>query len=150
MLNSPENLTQPEAHLVLANEVVHGGHPTEQIAKALYGVYWKTHYLPNLLGQSHEILSNPARGLLLISSINQAFDGAKSFPSRLRDTEKYEQATRLRFGIELGRILTLAEVGNILGLGVEGVRQINLRMLRRLRHPMNARWIKANFEINQS
>jgi RNA polymerase primary sigma factor len=42
---------------------------------------------------------------------------------------------RLRFGLDDGRQRTLEEIGEMFGLTIERIRQIEVKALRKLRHP---------------
>ena len=50
-------------------------------------------------------------------------------------TTKEEQVIRMRFGIGVDRDHTLEEVGRLLSLTRERVRQIEAKALRKLKHP---------------
>ena len=50
-------------------------------------------------------------------------------------TERESRVLRLRFGLEDGRVHTLEEVGDALGVTRERIRQIEAKALRKLRHP---------------
>lgn len=52
------------------------------------------------------------------------------------------QILELRFGLEDGRARTLEEVGGIIGVTRERIRQIEEKALRKLRHPMPARRLR--------
>ena len=53
--------------------------------------------------------------------------------------EREADVIRLRFGLKDGESRTLQEVGNILGIGRERVRQIEEVALKKLRHPVRAK-----------
>ena len=59
-------------------------------------------------------------------------------------TEREEKVLRMRFGIGDGHDHTLEEVGRVLGVTRERVRQIEAKALRKLRHPKRSR-ILAGF-----
>ena len=48
-------------------------------------------------------------------------------------TEREQKILRLRYGIDDGKERTLAEVGDILGVTRERIRQIEIRILRKLK-----------------
>ena len=50
-------------------------------------------------------------------------------------TDRESRVLRLRFGLEDGRVHTLEEVGDALGVTRERIRQIEAKALRKLRHP---------------
>ncbi|MFQ5795015.1 MAG: sigma-70 family RNA polymerase sigma factor [Candidatus Bipolaricaulia bacterium] len=58
--------------------------------------------------------------------------------SRLSDKER--RILELRYGLVDGKSKTLREVGKIVGLSGERVRQIELKVLERLKHPDEMRW----------
>jgi RNA polymerase primary sigma factor len=58
-------------------------------------------------------------------------------------TPKEEKIIRMRFGIGVERDFTLEEVGRHLYMTREGVRQIETKALRRLKHPTRLRELKA-------
>lgn len=58
-------------------------------------------------------------------------------------TPKEEQVIRMRFGIGVERDYTLEEVGSHLYMTREGVRQIESKALRRLKHPTRLRELKV-------
>jgi RNA polymerase primary sigma factor len=49
----------------------------------------------------------------------------------------------MRFGMNLDTGYTLAEVGKVLNVGQERVRQIEARALRTLKHPSHARKLRS-------
>ncbi|MCF8259503.1 MAG: RNA polymerase sigma factor RpoD/SigA [Melioribacteraceae bacterium] len=58
-------------------------------------------------------------------------------------SEKEQTVIKLYFGLESGRSLTLEEIGEILNLTRERVRQIKEKALRRLRHASRSNNLKA-------
>lgn len=54
-------------------------------------------------------------------------------------SEREARVLRLRFGLEGGRPHTLEQVGEVLGLTRERIRQIQTQALRRLRHPQRSK-----------
>ncbi|MBI4655018.1 MAG: RNA polymerase sigma factor RpoD [Nitrospirae bacterium] len=65
--------------------------------------------------------------------------------SRVLDTlpDKEAAVIKMRFGIENGAPHTLEEVGKEFNLTRERIRQIEMRVLRKLRHPMKIKWLKG-------
>ena len=57
-------------------------------------------------------------------------------------TEREEQVLRLRFGLDDGSCKTLEEVGQMFGVTRERIRQIEAKVLRKLRHPSRSRKLK--------
>ena len=53
-------------------------------------------------------------------------------------TPKEKAVVQLRFGIDSGQERTLEEVGRLLGITRERVRQLEFRALKKLRHPERA------------
>jgi RNA polymerase primary sigma factor len=70
--------------------------------------------------------------------------------SLLRAMEKLDERSRLiltlRFGLDDGRPRSLEEVGQIVGVTRERIRQIEEESLRRLRHPATGRGLRAYLE----
>jgi RNA polymerase primary sigma factor len=58
-------------------------------------------------------------------------------------TPREEKVLRMRFGIGERQDYTLEEVGKVLGVTRERVRQIEAKAIRRLRHPTRAKLLKA-------
>ena len=56
------------------------------------------------------------------------------------------EVIRLRFGINKPYPYTLEEVGNIFNITRERVRQIEAKALRKLRHPVRAKYLKGFLE----
>jgi RNA polymerase primary sigma factor len=61
-------------------------------------------------------------------------------------TEREQEVVRLRFGLDDGRIRTLEEVGQIFGVTRERIRQIEMKTLAKLRHPMVSRPLRDYVE----
>ncbi|MHB9145729.1 MAG: sigma-70 family RNA polymerase sigma factor [Symbiobacteriia bacterium] len=57
-------------------------------------------------------------------------------------TEREATVIRLRFGLEDGVELTLEQVGQIMGVTRERIRQIEKKALKRLRHPKRSRRLR--------
>ncbi|MEE8574718.1 MAG: RNA polymerase sigma factor RpoD, partial [Thermodesulfobacteriota bacterium] len=62
-------------------------------------------------------------------------------------TPREEKVLRMRFGIGERQDYTLEEVGKVLGVTRERVRQIEAKALRRLRHPTRAKLLKDFCEL---
>ncbi len=58
-------------------------------------------------------------------------------------TQREQKVLKMRFGIGERQDYTLEEVGKVLGVTRERVRQIEAKAIRRLRHPTRARLLKA-------
>ena len=61
-------------------------------------------------------------------------------------SEREQEVVRLRFGLDDGRIRTLEEVGQIFGVTRERIRQIEMKTLAKLRHPMVSRPLRDYVE----
>jgi RNA polymerase primary sigma factor len=61
-------------------------------------------------------------------------------------TDREQEVVRLRFGLDDGRIRTLEEVGQIFGVTRERIRQIEMKTLAKLRHPMVSRPLRDYVE----
>ncbi|MEE9524318.1 MAG: RNA polymerase sigma factor RpoD, partial [Thermodesulfovibrionales bacterium] len=57
-------------------------------------------------------------------------------------SSKEEQVIRKRFGIGEKRPLTLEEVGQVFNVTRERIRQIEVKALRKLKHPSRNKWVK--------
>ncbi len=80
--------------------------------------------------QSAEVPADAATRVLLNEAVKRALDEL---------TEREQEVVRLRFGLDDGRIRTLEEVGQIFGVTRERIRQIEMKTLAKLRHPMVSR-----------
>ena len=60
--------------------------------------------------------------------------------------EQEEKVIRLRFGIGMNKDYTLKEVGQVLNVTPERVRQIEAKALRKLRHPDRGALLKIFLE----
>ena len=61
-------------------------------------------------------------------------------------TEREEKVLRMRFGINDGSDHTLEEVGKVLGVTRERVRQIEVKAIRKLRHPKRSKVLSSFVE----
>ena len=57
-------------------------------------------------------------------------------------TEREEKIIRMRFGIGIGSEHTLEEVGKYFNLTRERIRQIEIKALKKLRHPVRSKVLK--------
>ena len=62
-------------------------------------------------------------------------------------TEREQKVLRLRFGLDDGRPRTLEEVGRDFNVTRERIRQIEAKVLRKLRHPSRSRKLKDYLDI---
>jgi RNA polymerase primary sigma factor len=83
--------------------------------------------------QTAEVPADAATRMLLNEAVKRALD-------ELSDRE--QEVVRLRFGLDDGRVRTLEEVGQIFGVTRERIRQIEMKTLAKLRHPMVSRPLK--------
>lgn len=61
-------------------------------------------------------------------------------------SERERKIIRLRFGLDDGRYRTLEEVGQVFGITRERIRQIEAKVLRKLRHPRFGKQLRAYLE----
>ena len=61
-------------------------------------------------------------------------------------SEREQEVVRLRFGLDDGQIRTLEEVGQIFGVTRKRIRQIEMKTLAKLRHPMVSRPLRDYVE----
>ena len=61
-------------------------------------------------------------------------------------TKREENVLRLRFGMDDGRSRTLAEVGKELDVTRERIRQIQVKALRKIRHPSRSEALKGSLD----
>jgi RNA polymerase primary sigma factor len=80
--------------------------------------------------QTAEVPADAATRMLLNEAVKRALDEL---------TEREQEVVRLRFGLDDGRVRTLEEVGQIFGVTRERIRQIEMKTLAKLRHPMVSR-----------
>ena len=80
-----------------------------------------------------EVPVDAATRMLLNEAVKRAL-------SELSDRE--QEVVRLRFGLDDGRIRTLEEVGQIFGVTRERIRQIEMKTLAKLRHPLVSRSLR--------
>jgi RNA polymerase primary sigma factor len=87
--------------------------------------------------QTAEVPVDAATRMLLNEAVKRAL-------SELTDRE--QEVVRLRFGLDDGRIRTLEEVGQIFGVTRERIRQIEMKTLAKLRHPIVSRPLRDYVE----
>jgi RNA polymerase primary sigma factor len=87
--------------------------------------------------QSAEMPADAATRMLLNEAVKRALDEL---------TEREQEVVRLRFGLDDGRVRTLEEVGQIFGVTRERIRQIEMKTLAKLRHPMVSRPLREYVE----
>ncbi len=86
--------------------------------------------------------------LLFYSSITKETKKVETLESIIDDilgtlTPREERVLSLRFGLEDGHSRTLEEVGNEFGVTRERIRQIEVKSLRKIRHPSRSRTLRA-------
>ncbi|MHB8245564.1 MAG: RNA polymerase sigma factor RpoD [Acidimicrobiales bacterium] len=86
---------------------------------------------------SAAVPADAATRLLLNEAVKRALDEL---------TEREQEVVRLRFGLDDGRVRTLEEVGQHLGVTRERIRQIEMKTLAKLRHPMVSRPLREYVE----
>jgi RNA polymerase primary sigma factor len=57
-------------------------------------------------------------------------------------SDRERQVVRLRFGLEDGQVRTLEEVGKEFGVTRERIRQIESKVLAKLRHPIRSQRLR--------
>lgn len=79
--------------------------------------------------------------------INLAREANKDIINSVFDTigEREANILRLRFGIDTDHAHTLAEIGEELGITRERVRQLEVKAIKKLRHPLRAAVLKEAF-----
>ena len=61
-------------------------------------------------------------------------------------TDREENVLRLRFGLDVGKMRTLEDVGKVFNVTRERIRQIEAKALRKLRHPSRSKQLKDFIE----
>jgi RNA polymerase primary sigma factor len=89
--------------------------------------------------QSAELPIDAATRTLLDQAVRQTL---------LELSEREQEIVRLRFGLNDGRVRTLEEVGQMFGVSRERVRQIESRILAKLRQPSVSRPLRDYFETD--
>ncbi|MGH9304179.1 MAG: RNA polymerase sigma factor RpoD [Acidimicrobiales bacterium] len=87
--------------------------------------------------QTAEVPSDAATRMLLNEAVKRALGEL---------SPREQEVVRLRFGLDDGRIRTLEEVGQIFGVTRERIRQIEMKTLAKLRHPMVSRPLRDYVE----
>jgi DNA-binding CsgD family transcriptional regulator len=103
----------------------------EQIDKFMYAVFGLSVYYSNVLftPQFKRLVGNKT----LISTVDEVLHTL---------TPREEMVLHLRFGLKDKQFKSLRETGKQLGITPERVRQIELKGLRKLRHPSRQRYLK--------
>ncbi len=87
--------------------------------------------------QSAEVPADAATRMLLNEAVKRALGEL---------TEREQEVVKLRFGLDDGRVRTLEEVGQHFGVTRERIRQIEMKTLAKLRHPMVSRPLREYVE----
>lgn len=89
-----------------------------------------------------DFVADPDRGDALESLVQKRFvEGTEELLATLSAREA--QVLRMRYGLDGGNELTLAEIGASFALTRERIRQIETQALRKLRQPTRAKRIKG-------
>lgn len=85
-----------------------------------------------------------ASGLIREAGLESSGEFLKESIRKVLDMIPPEQAqiVSLRFGLEDGVERTLNEIGEVMGVSGERVRQIEVKALRKLRHPVRAKYLR--------
>lgn len=128
------------------------GMSPEQTEKML-----RIHHEPFSLDQPFEAGGEGMIGEMIVDYRRQGFEddfSREQLKARLADVltelnERQRAVISLRFGLLDGSQRTLDEVGKLLSLTREGVRQIELRAVERLRHPARSRLLQGFLDIDE-
>lgn len=128
------------------------GMSTEQAERML-----RIHREPFSLDQPFDRDSDAAMGEMIVDHRASGLDdfSREQLKSRLADVltelnERQRAVISLRFGLLDGSQRTLDEVGKLLSLTREGVRQIELRAVERLRHPARSRLLRGFLDAEET
>ena len=58
-------------------------------------------------------------------------------------TPREQEILKLRYGLDTGKCFTLEEVGRLFDLTRERIRQLEIRAMRKLQHPVRARMLEG-------
>lgn len=119
----------------------------------------RIHHEPFSLDQPFDARSEgeSVMGEMIVDYRRQGFDEdltRQQLKARLADVltelnERQRAVISLRFGLLDGSQRTLDEVGKLLSLTREGVRQIELRAVERLRHPARSRLLRGFLDFDE-
>jgi RNA polymerase primary sigma factor len=117
----------------------------------------RIHHEPFSLDQPFEAGGEGMIGEMIVDYRRQGFEddfSREQLKARLADVltelnERQRAVISLRFGLLDGSQRTLDEVGKLLSLTREGVRQIELRAVERLRHPARSRLLQGFLDIDE-